>query len=170
MPTWNPGQYLKFDAERTQPCRDLVSRIALEKPKRIIDLGCGPGNSTAVLAERWPEAEIAGLDRSAEMITAARGKFPAMRWAEGDLATWQPDAPYDLVFSNAALHWAPDHARVVPHLFEQVAAGGALAWQVPANLGATAHRLMRELAAEPEWRAHFTKEVREWLVQPLAFY
>ena len=149
MPTWNAAQYLKFNDERTQPCRDLVARIALNEPKRIIDLGCGPGNSTSVLASRWPQAHITGLDRSAEMIDAARGTFPKIHWLEGDLAAWTAAEPMDLVFSNAALQWAPHHERVASHLFKQVAPGGALAWQVPANINAPAHQLMRDIASRP---------------------
>jgi trans-aconitate 2-methyltransferase len=170
MPTWNPDQYLKFQDERTRPCRDLVARIALENPRRIVDLGCGPGNSTAVLAGRWPQAAITGVDHSADMIRAAREKYPAVFWQQGDLASWTAPAPVDLVFSNAALNWVPDHARVVPHLFAQLAPGGALAWQVPCNMDAPAHRLMRELAASAAWRGHFTENVREWFVHEPPFY
>ena len=170
MPTWNPEQYLKFGDERTQPCRDLVARIGLENPKRIVDLGCGPGNSAAVLAHRWPAAEITGLDKSEEMIRAAREKYPQGKWQQADLATWVADEPPDLVFSNAAVHWAPDHATLVPHLFAQVAHGGALAWQVPANINAPPHRLMRELAASAAWKVLFPEVVREWFVHELPFY
>ncbi len=170
MPTWNPEQYLKFSDERTQPCRDLVARIALEKPHRIVDLGCGPGNSTAVLAQRWPEAVLTGVDFSAEMIQAASEKYPHMRWQVGDLATWVADEPVDLVFSNAALQWPSHHEHVIPHLFAQVGPGGALAWQVPANFDASAHRGMRAVAGSPGWRSHFPEPVREWFVHQPAFY
>jgi trans-aconitate 2-methyltransferase len=146
VPTWNSDQYLRFARERTQPAEDLARRIDLFAPRRIIDLGCGPGNSTAVLVRRWPEADVAGLDSSAAMIEAARRADPARRWMQGDLADWKADAPHDLVFSNAALQWAPDHPRVVPQLLQQVASGGALAFQVPANFDAAPHRLMREIA------------------------
>src|SRR5262245_13124239 len=130
MPTWNAGQYLRFADERARPCRDLVAAIALEAPRRIIDLGCGPGNSTAVLAARWPEAEIIGLDSSEAMITAARRDAPQRTWILGDIAAWTCDAPFDLVFSNAALHWVPDHEVAYPRLLAQAAPGGALAAQV----------------------------------------
>jgi trans-aconitate 2-methyltransferase len=170
MPTWSPHQYLKFKDERTQPCRDLVARIALENPARIVDLGCGPGNSTAVLAARWPAARLTGIDQSADMIGAARKEHPGPDWRQADLATWSADPPPDLIFSNAALHWVGNHARLLPRLFAQVAPGGALAWQVPANLDAVAHRLMRELAAAPAWRSHFTETVRAWHAHAPAFY
>jgi trans-aconitate 2-methyltransferase len=170
MPTWNAGQYLQFSDERTQPCRDLMARIPLASPQRIIDLGCGPGNSTEVLIARWPEAVITGLDSSAEMIASARQAHPEREWIAGDIASWVADEPYDLIFSNAALQWVPNHALVYPHILKQVAEGGVFAAQVPGNLDAPAHRLMRELSATAAWAKHFTKSVREWYVHELPFY
>src|SRR5579862_2116752 len=102
MPTWNAGQYLRFADERTRPCRDLAAAVALDAPRRIVDLGCGPGNSTAVLAARWPGAEIIGLDSSETMIAAARREAPQRTWLLGDIASWTSEAPFDVVFSNAA--------------------------------------------------------------------
>src|SRR5882724_297358 len=99
MPTWDSQQYLKFGDQRTRPAVDLAARIKLDDPRRIIDLGCGPGNSTDVLAQRWPNGELTGLDSSAEMIATARKTYPQRTWIEGDLATWAADRPYDLVFS-----------------------------------------------------------------------
>jgi trans-aconitate 2-methyltransferase len=170
MPTWNPAQYLKFNDERTQPCRDLVARIALENPRCIVDLGCGPGNSTAVLAQRWPEANVTGIDSSADMIRAAHEKFPQGNWQQGDAASWTAAQPVDLVFSNAVLHWVADHAHLVPHLFAMVAPGGAIAFQVPCNMDAPAHRLMRDLATWTVWRPHFVEKVREWHAHEPPFY
>jgi trans-aconitate 2-methyltransferase len=172
MPTWNAAQYLRFADERTRPCRDLAAALALEAPRRIIDLGCGPGNSTAVLAARWPDAETSGLDSSEAMILAARRDAPQRTWAVGDIGTWKApeEAPFDLVFSNAALHWVPDHDALYPRLLAQVSPGGALATQVPNNMGAAAHEAMREIAARPAWRAHFPVPVREWRVHPASFY
>jgi len=183
MPTWDPAQYLHFDDDRTRPCRDLVMRIALEAPRCVVDLGCGPGNSTAVLAERWPAAAFLGLDSSAEMIETARrtsaeresraAHAAGMSWAVGDITTWTRETSdtYDLVFSNAALQWVPDHATLYPQLLAHVAPGGALAVQVPDNFGAAAHRIMRELAASDSWRSRFpTRGVREWYVHDLTFY
>ncbi len=164
MPTWDADQYLRFAEERTQPCRDLAARIATSDPARVIDLGCGPGNSTAVLAARWPEAEIVGLDSSAEMIEKARGDFPAGRWMQGDLLRWQSDEPFDVVFSNAALQWVPEHAALLPRLLSQVAPGGVLAVQVPADPDALPHRRLRDLAATESWKSHFAQPVREWSV------
>jgi trans-aconitate 2-methyltransferase len=114
MPGWNPSQYLKFADERTRPCRDLAARIAVTNVRRVIDLGCGPGNSTAVLHERWPHAEFTGLDSSVEMIESARRAYPAQRWMVDDIARWAAvqDGKYDVVFSNAALQWVEDHAVI----------------------------------------------------------
>jgi trans-aconitate 2-methyltransferase len=164
MPTWDAAQYLQYAEERTQPCRDLVARIPVRNPVRVVDLGCGPGNSTAVLAARWPRAEIIGLDSSEEMIARARVDFPLGTWVHGNLAEWQSDEPFDVVFSNAALQWVPDHAALLPQLHSHVAPGGALAVQVPANIDAPPHRLLREMAASSAWRPHFPAPVREWAV------
>lgn len=156
---WNPDQYLRFADERTQPARDLAARVRLTAPNpRIIDLGCGPGNSTAVLRERWPAArELTGLDSSETMLTAARADQPAGDWRPGDAATWV-DATgegYDLVFSNAALQWVPDHDTLFPRLLQQVrpGGGGALAVQVPARAYTALQKVIVEIAdSEPGWR------------------
>jgi trans-aconitate 2-methyltransferase len=152
MPLWDADLYLQFGQERTQAALDLAARIELERPCRIVDLGCGPGNSTAVLRARWPEAEITGLDRSAEMLAEARRAWPDGRWIEGDIADWSAAEPCDLLFSNAALQWVHGHALLIPHLLEQVAPGGALAVQVPMHFDSPLHRRMRELALDARWR------------------
>ena len=120
--------------------------------------------------ERWPEAEITGLDSSPEMICAARKAYPDRNWTTGDIASWRAEIPYDLIFSNAALQWVGNHGAVFPRLVKQVAPGGALAIQVPANIDAAAHRAMRELAESAAWRGHFPQKVREWFVDEPAFY
>jgi trans-aconitate 2-methyltransferase len=170
MPSWNSDQYLKFASERTQPAIDLAARVAVEAPATVLDLGCGPGNSTRVVARRWPHALVTGLDNSSAMLATAREDFPAATWVEADIATWRPQAAFDVVFSNAALQWVPDHGREVPRWFGHVAPGGALAVQMPANFDAPPHRLMREVAAAPAWRARFPVAVREWHAHPPEFY
>jgi trans-aconitate 2-methyltransferase len=165
VPTWNASQYLKFAAERTQPCRDLAARVALAGPRRIMDLGCGTGNSTEVLAERWPDAQLTGLDSSTEMIAQARASHPECRWIAADIAGWD-QGEYDLVFSNAALQWLPDHSGLFPQLISRVADGGALAVQMPGNWDAAAHQLMRKVAAQ----FPATEHVREWFTHDLEFY
>lgn len=169
MPSWDPSLYLKFGEERTQACRDLVARITLDSPRRIVDLGCGPGNSAEVLLKRWPDAIVTGVD-SSEAMLAARERLPNVRWQKTDITSWVADEPVELVFSNAALHWPSDHEHLIPRLFDQVAPGGALAWQVPSNFDAPAHVCMRDLAASPGWRSYFTEPVREWNFHPLPFY
>ncbi|MGD0359777.1 MAG: methyltransferase domain-containing protein [Bryobacteraceae bacterium] len=173
MPAWSPSQYLKFAEERARPCHDLVARIAASSVRRVIDLGCGPGNSTAVLADRWPGVEITGLDNSAEMIARARRDYPTQSWVAGDIAAWAAgaDGQFDIVFSNAALQWADDHAALFPRLFSRVAPGGALAAQIPGNIDALPHRLMRDVAASPRWSRLFPPgSVREWHHHEMDFY
>jgi trans-aconitate 2-methyltransferase len=152
MPPWDPSQYMKFGNERTQPSIDLVGRIPLAAPRRIVDLGCGPGNSTEIAARRWPEAAITGVDNSADMLAAAAKAHPDWRWEQADIGSWSPAEPYDLVFSNAALQWVGDHPRVFPALLRQVAEGGALAVQMPRNYESPSHALMRRVAEEGAWR------------------
>jgi len=151
MPQWDAGVYLRFANERTQPSVDLVQRIQLSDPRRIIDLGCGPGNSTQALRRRWPSAAITGLDNSAEMIAKARASDPEVEWVLADAASWKAGEPFDLVFSNALLHWLPDHAALCRHLFEQVAPGGALAAQLPAHYDSPLHREIVEVSRDPAW-------------------
>jgi trans-aconitate 2-methyltransferase len=152
MSTWDPTQYLKFKQERTQPSLDLISRIHLDKPQTILDLGCGPGNSTAALRRRWPGAEVTGLDNSPEMIAAALREYPSGEWVLGDLATYQPAAQSELIFANATLQWLPDHETLIPRLFSFVRFGGALAVQVPANGDSPLARAVFAVAARPAWR------------------
>ena len=164
MPSWSPSQYLKFSEERTRPCRDLAARVDLAAPHRIIDLGCGPGNSTEVLAERWPAAELTGLDSSADMIAKASAAHPEWTWVAGDIAQWAAGGHhYDLAFSNAALQWVPDHAALFPRL---LASADVLAVQVPGNWDGPAHRVMREVAR----RYPLDGRVREWFTHDAAFY
>ena len=165
MPTWQPAQYLKFAAERTRPCRDLVASINHPYPRRIIDLGCGPGNSTEVLAERWPEATLTGLDDSPEMIAKARSTHPDWNWVTAGIPEWAATASedYDIVFSNAALQWVHGHDRLLPRL---LARGRVLAIQAPNNLDSPAQRLMREVARDFE----FAAPVRDWFTHDPGFY
>jgi trans-aconitate 2-methyltransferase len=173
MPSWNADLYLKFAADRTRPASDLARRVAIDDPRHVIDLGCGPGNSLQALAQRWPRAALTGLDNSAEMIAAAGRAYPDRRWVAADIADWAAGAgdPYDVVYSNAAMQWLPDHATLYPAMFRHVAPGGALAIQVPADVDAPPHRIMRDLAASPEWRGRFPAGgVREWFVHDAGFY
>jgi trans-aconitate 2-methyltransferase len=164
MPEWDSAQYLKFEAERTQPCRDLAARVPLERPASIIDLGCGPGNSTEVIAARFPEAAVTGLDSSPAMIASARERHPEWQWRVGNIAEWAAGAErFDLVFSNAALQWVGDHARIFPQLLDRAR---VLAVQMPGNWDAPAHRIMREIAEGSGMMA----DVREWHTHDEAYY
>jgi trans-aconitate 2-methyltransferase len=176
MPAWNSDTYLKFANERTQPATDLAARVAITAPKRVIDLGCGPGNSTAVVAQRWPSARITGVDNSSAMLATARRDFPGWDWQEADIATWaatglsaRGDRP-DVLFSNAALQWVPNHHALLNDLLQNVASGGALAFQVPHNLDAPPQCYLRELAASKAWSKRFTRVPVSWHVETAAFY
>jgi trans-aconitate 2-methyltransferase len=150
--SWDPALYLRFGDHRTRPAADLLARIPAGQPGRVIDLGCGPGNSTALLVERWPDAEVTGLDNSTDMLAQARASDIRANWISADLGHWRAQAPYDVIFSNAALQWLPDQETLLPRLMGFVAPGGAFAFQVPVNYDAPSHVLMREVAAEPRWR------------------
>ena len=149
---WDATQYLRFSDARTLPAIDLLSRIALGAARRVTDLGCGPGNSTAPLKARWPDAAVTGIDSSEELLAAARRDHPGIDFRHGDIASWATAKPCDLVFANASLQWVGGHDQLVPHLFAQVAPGGGLAVQMPRNHDFATHRLMRQVAAEVKWR------------------
>ena len=161
--TWNPTQYLRFEGERLRPALDLLARVPLASPRTIIDLGCGTGNVTQVLGERWPNAQITGVDSSAEMLLAAEETIRGddrYRFIVADLATWQPRAPVDLVYSNAALQWLDDHARLFPRIAAMVGASGVFAVQMPNNHAAPSHSASIELALRDRWRAKLKDLVR----------
>jgi trans-aconitate 2-methyltransferase len=170
MPTWDADLYLRFGDERTQPAIDLLARVVLDRPQRIIDLGCGPGNSTALLRQRWPESSVTGVDNSPEMIAAAKRDFPEGDWQLGDITKWTAGAPYDLVFSNATLQWLPDHATLYPRLFEQVAPGGAFAVQIPVFHTTALQRVLLALAAEPAWSERLQPATRALVAESPGFY
>jgi trans-aconitate 2-methyltransferase len=167
---WDADHYLKFADARTLPALDLLSRIALAAPARVVDLGCGPGNSTAPLQARWPGAAVTGIDSSGELLAAARRDHPGIAFVEADIAAWAPPEPVDLVFANASLQWVGDHARLLPRLFDQVSPGGVLAVQMPRNHDFATHRLMRRVAAEGEWRDRLVGARETSPVQPPEFY
>ena len=151
MDDWDARAYRRFEAERSRPAADLLARVPTGARRRIVDLGCGPGNSTQLLAERYPEAEVVGLDASPDMLASARGRLPRLTFVQGDVADWR-GGPADLIFANAVLHWVPDHISVMARLTRQLAPLGCLAVQMPDNEGEPTHVLMREIAAEPRFR------------------
>jgi trans-aconitate 2-methyltransferase len=150
---WSAKQYLAFEDERTRAVRDLVSAIAAPAVRSAIDLGCGPGNSTEVLAARFPEARITGLDSSPDMIAAARARMPRVKFDLRDIADWLAEGNAaerpDVILANAVFQWIADHESVFPRLAARLAPDGALAIQMPDNLDQPSHRLMRDIAAEP---------------------
>jgi trans-aconitate 2-methyltransferase len=166
---WDPGQYRKFADERSRPFAELLARVRSEDPEHVVDLGCGPGELTALLARRWPDAEVRGIDSSAEMIAAAQVLLAAepadgarrlapeagngrLSFTLADAAHWRPDRPADVIISNAVLQWIPDHLEVLARWAGFLAAGGWLAIQVPGNFDQPSHAILRELASSPAWR------------------
>lgn len=152
--TWSAAQYTRFEEERTRPARDLVAQLPAAGVARAIDLGCGPGNSTALLVERFAQAAVSGLDSSPDMLAAARRRLPDVRFVEGDIAQWDgAGGPFDVIFANASLQWLHHHERLLPALSAHLAPGGRLAVQMPDNLDEPTHALMRAVAAEGPWAA-----------------
>lgn len=161
---WNPRQYQAYSSERARPFHELLARVDLESPAYVVDLGCGPGERTADLAARWPHAVIEGIDDSAQMISEAlrtlreRVGPPAgrrsgsLRFSVGDLTEWAPDRPVDVIFSNAALQWVPEHRGLLPSWVAALAPDGRLAFSMPGNFGGPSHTLLRELCASARWR------------------
>ena len=154
MLDWNPALYRRYEDERTRPAEELLARVPLTEATHVVDLGCGPGNSTELLAQRYPGADVLGIDNSEAMLTSARERLQRSHFEFGDIATWAPasaDAAPDLIYANAALQWVPDHPTLIPRLFAALAPGGVLAIQMPDNRQEPTHRLMRAVAAEAPW-------------------
>lgn len=152
---WDPGQYLRYAGERARPFFDLLARVGAADPGYVADLGCGPGNLTATLAERWPTAEIVGVDNSAEMIAAAgadHGANPRLRFRQADMRGWRPERPVDVLVSNAALQWVPGHLDVVRRWPGLLSPGGWLAFQLPGNYDQPSHAILLELVSSERWR------------------
>jgi trans-aconitate 2-methyltransferase len=150
--TWNPQQYEKFSSHRRRPFADLTSRVGTSSPEIVVDLGCGPGPLTLLLARRWPHARIIGVDSSAEMLDQARRNDRRQRveWVRSDVESWDPaqvGAPIDVIVTNALLQWVPSHRQLIPAWIRALALGGWFAMQVPGNFNAPSHTLLREVAA-----------------------
>jgi len=149
--SWNPECYLAFGDQRTRPAIDLLARVPLSDAEQIADLGCGPGNSTRLLVERWPEARVTGVDSAGEMLAKAGASGVPASWIEADIARWAPDGPLDLIYANAALQWLGDHATLLPRLLGLLRPAGVLAVQMPRNFEAPSHALLRETARHARW-------------------
>ena len=152
--SWDPDRYLTYADERGRPFVELLARVAADAPREVVDLGCGPGNLTGLLAERWPEAHVVGLDSSPEMIDSARGLGQRVSYAVADVRDWRPEAPVDVLVSNATLQWVPGHLELLPSLVAAVAPGGWFAFQVPGNFDEPSHTIRTELAAEPDYATY----------------
>ncbi|WP_067818258.1 trans-aconitate 2-methyltransferase [Nocardia inohanensis] len=147
---WDPKQYLAFDDHRARPFFDLIDRVRADRPRRVVDLGCGPGNLTETLADRWPGAELEATDSSPEMVAAARER--GIDAELEDVRDWRPAADTDVVVANAVLQWVPDHQELLAKWVRELPAGAWLAFQVPGNFDAPSHRAIRALAAADRWR------------------
>jgi trans-aconitate 2-methyltransferase len=171
MTGWDPAKYLEFHDQRMRPALDLLSRIRLDRPAVVYDLGCGAGNVTRLMHERWPGAALTGVDRSAAMLAVAGRTAPGVSWLQADLDSWRASRPADLIFSNAALHWLDDHPTLFPALARQLAPGGILAVQMPRNHEAPSHTLMAETALGGPWRDRLEPLLRTGPVAaPRAYY
>ncbi len=153
MTTWDPNQYLKFADHRLRPALDLLSRVRAEEPGAVFDLGCGAGNVARLLAERWPEARVTGVDSSMAMLEKARAAAPRIAFIHAELAAWRAPEPAGVIYSNAAFHWLDGHETLFPRLVEQLAPGGTLAIQMPRNHRAASHTMMAEAAEAGPWKA-----------------
>jgi trans-aconitate 2-methyltransferase len=168
--SWNPQQYLKFSQPRLRPAIDLLSRITLQTPQHLYDLGCGAGNVTALLRARWPTAAITGVDSSADMLAAAAKALPDVRWQQQSLDEWRAEVPADLIFSNAALQWLPAHERLFPQLLASLRQGGVLAVQMPRNFAAPSHTTIAETVRAGPWRSRLESLLGPPPVSEPAFY
>jgi trans-aconitate 2-methyltransferase len=168
---WNPSTYLAFGNERTRPAIELASRVNVAEPDVVVDLGCGPGNSTAILAQRWPNARFIGVDNSAEMLATARETPLNAEWQLADLASWSSPSPVPVIFSNAAYQWIDNHAAIVPRLMSSLAPKGVLAIQMPRNFDAPSHVLLRDIATNGPWAAKVARFNRvKPVAEPSAYY
>jgi len=161
-PVWDPTQYGRYADERSRPFFELTGRIRATAPDTVVDLGCGPGDLTATLAERWPTARVTGVDNSPEMIARARRLAgDRLAFVQADAATWTPDTPPDVIVSNALFQWVPGHRDTLTRLAAALPSGGLLAFQVPGNFDAPSHVLLRELCRTPRWRDRLDDAVRD---------
>jgi trans-aconitate 2-methyltransferase len=160
--TWDPTQYLRFGNERLRPALDLLTRIPLDAPAHVADLGCGAGNVTAILRQRFPQADIVAVDGSDQMLAKARAAAPDCRFEQADFFGWQPRDRLDLIYSNAALQWVDRHPDLFPRLLSFLAPGGLLAVQMPAMHATPLHQLSRQLAATDAW----SRELRDVVPAP----
>lgn len=168
--TWDPKTYTAFAAPRLRPALDLLARVAATEPKLVADLGCGTGNVTRILGQRWKRARVIGVDSSAEMLAEAGADTGRQAWVQADIGAWECDKALDVLFSNAALHWLDDHATLFPRLMGMLAPGGTLAVQMPHNHAAPSHTCMVEAAMTGPWAERLADVLRPSPVAAPSFY
>lgn len=168
---WSATQYLRFSDERTRPARNLLDAVPNLAPGTVIDIGCGPGNSTALLVERFPGSTVSGLDSSPAMLEQARQALPGIHFEQARIDAWQPDHAYDVIYGNAVLQWLPDHRNLVPKLAGHLAPGGTIAFQMPDNLQEPSHVSMAETVAAGPWASRLEDaRIRDDLLGPAGYY
>jgi trans-aconitate 2-methyltransferase len=167
---WSAERYLAFEDERTRPARELLARVPDIGEAPVFDLGCGPGNSTELLVERFGTGRVSGLDSDDDMLSAARRRLPDTTFLKADLADWRASAPAGLFFANAVFQWLPDHPAIFERLMDDLVPGGVLAVQMPDNLDEASHRMMEESAGAGPWRSGFTESVRRNPLPPAESY
>ncbi|WP_299378974.1 trans-aconitate 2-methyltransferase [uncultured Kiloniella sp.] len=157
---WNTDQYLQFEDLRTRPAYELLNRVSIDKPETVVDLGCGPGNSTELLKRKFPSAAILGVDSSPKMLEEAKKRLPDAEFALDNIAMWHPQEKADVIFANASLQWVTGHSDLFPRLMQCLKPGGILAVQMPDNLSEPTHALMREVASEGPWTEMLSEAVK----------
>ena len=167
---WNPDLYLKFDKERTQPSIDLVSRIDFDKPKKIIDIGCGPGNSTQILVQRWPDSEIIGVDNSPAMIAKAKKEYPKQDWRLLDAGTDEINEKCDVVFSNATIQWIPNHSRLLKKFYNLLSEKGSIAIQIPMFWDMSIGKSILSIATNKRWNSISKGATELFTIHNYSFY
>jgi len=170
MKDWSPSLYRRFEDERTRPARDLLAQVDVEAPQVVVDMGCGPGNSTELLVERFPGAQVLGLDTSPNMLVEARERVPGARFDAADANTWVPEAGTDVVFANAIYQWVPGHMAALTRVLATLGPGAALAVQMPDNINEPSHAAMRQVAAEGPWAERLKDAARAALPPVRAYY
>jgi len=168
--TWDPESYLRFSDERLRPGLELLSRVPATEPEAVIDLGCGTGNITRLIATRWPQSRVVGLDSSSSMLEVAKRSEPGIEWVLGDITDWSAPAEYGLVFSNAALHWVDGHESLVARLTRAVRSGGTLAIQMPDNWAEPTHSIPARVLDGPRFADdHRRLLLRDRVASPEAY-